>query len=136
MRSGKTFLKEAGVLLTILMLLMLILPVSATPAQQNLTITIPSGFGIGIKAIIKNVGTATEYSIHWTISAAGGWIIFPPTTKSGMIASIAPGVSVTIKAIFIGFGFNSVTYTVTATNANPSSVTASQKNLFIIFTWW
>jgi hypothetical protein len=122
------------------MLLTLVLPVSAVSAQQNLTITVPSGFGIGIKAIIKNVGTATEYNINWTISASGGLIIFPPTTKSGTIASIAPAGSVTIKAIFFGIGtpatfFDSVTYTVTATNANPSPVTATQTHLFIVFTW-
>jgi len=123
---------KAGILLTILMLLMLVLPVSAAPAQQTLTITVPNVFGIGIKAIIKNIGTTTATNVDWTISAsvAGGWV-FPPS-KSGTIASIAPAGSVTVKAIFFGLS-NTATFTVTATYATP--VTAQQTKILLIFIW-
>jgi hypothetical protein len=67
----------------------------------NVTITITGGFGVS--AIIKNTGETTLTDLSWSMSLDGA-LIFIGKTKSGTIASLAPGESVTVKDFVIGLG--------------------------------
>jgi hypothetical protein len=78
-------------------------------SQAILTIESISG-GIGISAVIKNIGTAAAENVDWSIVTAG--TVFLGGEKSGTIASLAPGASTTIKTgLILGFGTIDVTVT-------------------------
>jgi hypothetical protein len=137
----KKILLQAGIILTILVLLTLVLPTSTVLAQQtipNFQIVPSTGFGIGIKADITNIGPTANY-IPWTITMTGGWPI-TSTMWSGTIALVNNGDTEIIGAHFWGFanpfGFGiipSATFTITVGTDTP--VVAPQTHLFIVFTW-
>ncbi|HEC94449.1 MAG TPA: hypothetical protein ENI45_00605 [Thermoplasmatales archaeon] len=91
-----------------------------------------------VQAVIKNTGTATCTNVAWQFTFSG-YIFSGP--KTGTIASIAPGGTVTVSSdAVIGFaipGFLPGTVTVTADAANnvcgPATVT---KDLFVFFYLW
>jgi len=132
---------KAGILLTIFMLLMLVLPVSAAPTQQTAStfnIVVTPGLGYGIRADITYPTGPDLIDIPWEITATGGWI-FSGTPYTGTIAGMKAGDTYSIRGIFWGFanpfglGFiPSATFTVTV---GPDSVIAPQTHLFIVFTY-
>jgi hypothetical protein len=63
----------------------------------------PAG-GFGSSAVIKNVGNMTFTNVNWSITLNGSMMFFGQT-KSGVIDTLAPGESITIKdPLIIGFG--------------------------------
>jgi hypothetical protein len=94
---------KAGILLAILLL---ILPVSVVSAQPILSIGNITG-GIGVKSVIKNVGSATATNVEWNITFTGGTIWYPTNRiTTGTIASLVAAESVPIKSFVLGFGNN------------------------------
>jgi hypothetical protein len=69
--------------------------------QYPIEITISGGFGV--KAAIKNTGTADLTNVSWSI-ALDGTLIFVGKSKTGTIDSLPVGESVTVKDFVIGFG--------------------------------
>ncbi|PNX53024.1 MAG: hypothetical protein BV458_06685, partial [Thermoplasmata archaeon M9B2D] len=67
----------------------------------SISITIKGGFGVS--AEIKNTGETNLTDIDWTISLNGS-LIFVGKTKSGTIASLAPGDTETVKTFVLGIG--------------------------------
>ncbi len=66
--------------------------------------------GLGVSAAVKNVGTSDLTDVDWTI-ALDGKLIFVGKEKSGTIASLAVGESVTVKDFVIGFGKTNILVT-------------------------
>lgn len=66
--------------------------------------------GLGVSATIKNVGTSDLTDIDWTINLDGK-LIFVGKEKSGTIASLAAGESVTVKDFVIGLGKTNIVAT-------------------------
>lgn len=70
--------------------------------------------GFGISASITNSGTADATNIDWRITFDGG--VFVGQEKTGTIASLSPGQSVTIRSGFV-FGLGGTEVTITASSA-------------------
>jgi hypothetical protein len=85
--------------------------------SSQLTITIKGG--VGVAASIKNSGTTTLTNISCTITLDGK-LIFVGKTKTDLIASLAPGKSITIKDFVVGFGKTGITATAGAFTANAT----------------
>ncbi|MCX6661565.1 MAG: hypothetical protein NTY91_03345 [Euryarchaeota archaeon] len=88
-----------------------------TVEAPPITITIKGGFGVS--ATIKNTGTANLTNIDWTI-ALDGKLIFFGKAKSGTIAALAAGDSVTVKDFVIGFGKTGIAVTAGTASASAS----------------
>jgi len=71
--------------------------------EHQLSVEITIKGGLGVSATIKNTGTTDLTDIDWTI-ALDGKLIFVGKAKSGTIAALAAGESVTVKDFVIGFG--------------------------------
>jgi len=69
--------------------------------QYPIEITISGG--LGVKATIKNTGTANLTNVSWSITLDGSLIFFGKS-KTDIIDSLAVGESVTVKDFVIGFG--------------------------------
>jgi hypothetical protein len=82
--------------------------------------------GLGVSAAIKNLGTSDLTDVDWTISLDGK-LIFVGKEKSGTIASLAVGESVTVKDFVIGFGKTNIVVT-----AGPAEATAAGTVLLIL----
>lgn len=70
--------------------------------EPDIEITVSGGFGV--TAIINNIGTKVLTNLDWTITLYGDNIWFGQT-RSGLISSLAPGGSITVRNFpFFGFG--------------------------------
>ncbi|HWR62932.1 MAG TPA: choice-of-anchor J domain-containing protein [Candidatus Thermoplasmatota archaeon] len=87
--------------------------------QHALPVEITIKGGFGVSATIKNVGTTDLTNVDWTITLDGS-LIFVGKTKSGTIASLAAGESVTVKDIVVGFGKTGITAAVGLTETTAS----------------
>ncbi len=102
-----------------------------TEKSQNFTVEAPAveitiTGGLGVSASIKNTGTTDLTDIAWSIDLDGS-LIFIGKTKSGTIASLAAGESVTVKDFVIGFGKTGI-----AVTAGTASASASGTVLLIL----
>jgi hypothetical protein len=75
--------------------------------------------GLGVSATITNTGTTDLTNIDWSI-ALDGKLIFVGKTKSGTIASLAAGASVTVKDFVVGFGKTGIVVTAGSESASAS----------------
>ncbi len=74
--------------------------------------------GIGVSAVIKNIGTAAAKNVEWSIVTEG--TVFLGGEKTGQI-TLQPGASTTIKTgLMLGFGAIDVTITVGSVNKGVS----------------
>ena len=74
--------------------------------------------GLGISAVIKNVGTADATGVTWKIQLTGG-IILVGKSKTGTV-DIPMGTSVTVKDFVIGFGKTTITVTADTASKNAT----------------
>ncbi len=77
-----------------------------TVEAPPLTVTLKGGFGVSM--VVKNTGDATLTNISYSLNLDGK-LIFVGKSKSGKIASLAPGDSETIKDMVVGFGKTGIT---------------------------
>jgi hypothetical protein len=99
----------------------------ATTATNTTTATITApqpeividsiGGGLGVKAVIKNIGTADATGVAWAINLDGGLILIGKS-KTGTV-DIAAGASQTVSDFVFGFG--KPTITVTADTASKTA---------------
>jgi Peptidase family C25/Propeptide_C25 len=82
--------------------------------------------GIGVSAVIKNIGNATAGNFDWSIASDG--LIFTGKEKTGT-ATLAPGDSITINTGLI-LGFGTITITITADTATKT--TSAKLLLFFV----
>jgi hypothetical protein len=84
---------------------------------QDISITISGG--LGVSATIKNTGTEDLTNVAWSINLDGS-LIFIGKTKSGTIAALAAGESVTVKDFVIGIGKTGIAATAGTASASAS----------------
>ncbi len=88
--------------------------------------------GLGLTAVIKNIGNADAAGINWSVTIEGGLFIFP-REFSGTLESLDPGESAEIKIKIFGIGLGILTdivriiVTVSAPNANTVEEIATAK---------
>jgi hypothetical protein len=75
--------------------------------------------GIGVSAVIKNVGNAVATNVQWSIDLEGG-LILVGKNAGDTIPTIAAGTSVTVKIPFV-LGFGGVTIEAAANGATKSA---------------
>jgi hypothetical protein len=95
-----------------------------TVEAPAITITIKGG--LGVSATIKNTGATDLTNIDWAIDLDGK-LIFVGKGKTGTIASLAAGDSVTVKDFVVGFGKTGI-----AVTAGTASASASGTALLIL----
>jgi hypothetical protein len=95
-----------------------------TVEAPAITITIKGG--LGVSATIKNTGATDLTNIDWAIDLDGK-LIFVGKGKTGTIASLAAGDSVTVKDFVVGFGKTGI-----AVTAGTASASASGTVLLIL----
>ena len=79
--------------------------------------------GIGVSADLGNTGAGDATDVEWTIAFDGGIVI--PKEKTGTITTLAPDDSETIKAIVIGIGKPTITFSATCAEGVDANATAS-----------
>jgi hypothetical protein len=77
-----------------------------TVEAPPLSVTIKGGLGVSV--VVKNTGTSDLTNIDWSVNLGGKFILIGKA-KSGTIASLAPGDSVTVKDFVVGIGSTSIT---------------------------
>ena len=75
--------------------------------------------GIGVSAVIENVGTADATDVHWSINLEGGLVIVGGSAE-GTISAIPVGGSATVKIPFV-LGLGGVTIKVAADGATKTA---------------
>jgi len=75
--------------------------------------------GMGVTAVIKNVGTADATNVDYSIEATGGILSMINKQESGTISSLAVGAQETIKLPML-IGLGKVSITVTAGSASET----------------
>jgi hypothetical protein len=95
-----------------------------TVEAPPISITIKGGLGVSVT--VKNTGTADLTNIDWTIDLDGK-LIFVGKAKSGTIAALAAGESVTVKDFVVGFGKTGI-----AVTAGTEAASASGTVLLIL----
>ncbi len=99
--------------------------------SEAVTFTIDITGGFGIKAVITNNGTLNATAIQWKVTLTDGLILLGKT-KSGMIPSLSPGGSATVKdSPIVGFGKTSIKLEVTC--AEGQSTTQTTGTIFVVF---
>jgi hypothetical protein len=93
---------------------------------EGAAITITITGGLGVSATIKNTGATDLTDVAWSIDLDGS-LIFIGKTKTGTIAALAAGESVTVKDFVIGFGKTGI-----AVTAGTASASASGTVLLIL----
>ena len=89
--------------------------------------------GIGISAIIKNIGDASTADVEWTITVTGGIFGLINVTETDVEASLGIDEEITIQSgLFFGLGPIYVTVEVTASGTNKATADAEGK----IFIFW
>jgi subtilisin family serine protease len=89
----------------------------------NFTLTITGGFGI--TATLTNTGSMPATTIHWSITLTGGLILLGKT-KSGTLAPLQPGATMTIKDTpILGIGKTTIQVDVTCNEAISTTQTAT-----------
>jgi len=86
--------------------------------------------GLGVKTVIKNVGTKNLTGLHWNIALSGG-IIFIGKHKSGTV-DIASGVGITVKDFVFGFGNTNIQVNVNAAGLEKELHTTAKVFLFFV----
>ncbi len=84
--------------------------------------------GLGVSAVLTNIGTENLTNITWSITLDGN-MIFLGKTKSNTIPSIPAGKSVTVRDFVLGFGKTGILITAGSTTANATGTVF----LFFIF---
>ena len=99
-----------------------------------LDVEIQSGFGIGAKATVSNIGTADATDVNVTMTVTGGILGGIDVTKYESIATLAPEGSQTVSSgLMIGLG--SIVIEVTASVVGADTVSKTKNgNQFLIFT--
>jgi hypothetical protein len=87
--------------------------------EHPVAVEITISGGLGVSATIKNVGTTDLTNIDWSI-ALDGKLIFVGKAKSGTIAALAAGESVTVKDFVVGFGKTGIAVTAGTEEASAS----------------
>lgn len=87
--------------------------------QPAPAITITIKGGLGVSAAIKNTGTTDLTNVAWSINLDGS-LIFIGKTKTGTIASLPAGETVTVKDFVLGFGKTGI-----AVEADDATASAS-----------
>jgi len=77
--------------------------------EHEVSVEIKVKGGLGVSAVIKNVGTKNLTGLQWTITLSGG-IIFFGKQKSDTV-DIVPGAEKTVKDFVFGFGKTTITMT-------------------------
>ena len=91
-----------------------------TEVQEEPIIVVDSiAGGIGVKAVIKNIGTGDATGVSWTI-ALDGKLIFFGKSKTGTV-DIAAGESVTVKSFVLGFGATNIDVTADTATKNATA---------------
>ena len=99
-----------------------------TIQQEVPPITITIKGGVGVSIVIENIGTTPLTNLNYTI-ALDGKMIFLGQTKTGTLAPLEPGDSVTIRDFVIGLGKTGILVNVGAAEANATGTIV----LFFVF---
>jgi len=87
--------------------------------------------GIGIHAVVKNIGDATATKITWSIDLQGK-MIFLGNHTAGKISSLAPGDTVKIKTGLI-LGFGRINIVTIATCEEGATYTENRTAMILLF---
>jgi len=92
--------------------------------QPELEITTITG-GLGVKAVVKNIGAGDATNVDWTITLDGK-LVFLGKSSTGSVATIASGAETSIKAKFIlGFGKTNIVVSATCDEGVTAELTKS-----------
>jgi hypothetical protein len=111
-------------------------PLSILPPAPKLSVSISTGFGIGMKGTINNTGNAAATNLKWTVTIKGGILGKIDTTFNGTIASLAAGASTPLSTGMV-FGLGTITLTLSAISdegaaAGPTTKDGTQLIIFTI----
>jgi len=100
----------------------------------QLNITLKPGFGLGVTAIIKNVGDANATNVNLSVTVTGGFLNRIHKEKTGIIGSLSVGSKVTLKSDVI-FGLGKITVVATARSTDGAYEQKSIQGVqFLLFT--
>jgi hypothetical protein len=97
----------------------------------NLTVEDFKG-GIGISAVVKNVGDAPATNVSWSINITGKFIFYG-AHSTGHIASLAPGNSTKIYNTAALLGLGKIYINTTATCAEGATYTEEGTAIMLLF---